>query len=199
MQNSSYKIFCLYKRIPYTFEQMNFDMYPRLEEPVERRWFDHTTQFIKKQCFRLFNEIENSWYTYDDLVAFLIYRSLWDSAVKLTEVTDASMQAFKAEFTEAQLKKDREVIAKINKPAGLRDISEYFIIRENGESLIYGLCMKKIVSVYFFANYADTLLTGLFHRANLKNRSKKYRKFDETVNILTKQLNLETYKSKVNT
>lgn len=196
MENSSYKIFSLYKRISYTFTEMNFEMYPRLLEPVEKRWFEHTAPFIKRQCYRIWNEIENSYYSFNDLVSFLIYDSIWNSPVDLMKVNDKTIETFKEEFTELQLEKDRRAIAEINKQARLKDINEYFIIRDNGESLIYKLCMKRIVSVYFFCNYANTLLTGIFLRANLKERHKQYRKFDETCKILINQMNLITYRQK---
>lgn len=196
MENSSYRIFSLYKRIPYTFTEKNFQMYPRLREPVDRWWFESTKPFIKNQCARIYNELESSHYTFDDLVAFLIYRSIWDDKVQLTEVNGRAIETFKEEFTEAQLEKDRRRISEINKEAKLGDIREYFIIREHGESLIYDLCMKKIISIYFFGNYSNSILTGLFLRANLKERSTQYKKFDETVKILIQELNITTYREK---
>jgi hypothetical protein len=171
-------------------------MYPRLEEPVERRWFNNTPKFIKDQCYRVYNEIENSFYSYSDVVAFLIYESLWHDDVKLPEVNSESINNFKALFTDVQLLKDRRMIDKINKQANLKDIKEYFYIRENGESLIYRLCMQKIVSIYFFAYYANSCLTGFFEKHKLKGRHLKYRKFDETVKTLIEQMNLQTFSIK---
>ena len=195
MKNSSYKIFCLYKRIPYTFAECNFNMYPRLEEPVEKRWFDNTKKFIKDQCYRIYNEIENNYYSFDDVVAYLIYESIWHDEVILPEVNRFTMEKFKAIFTETQLHKDRGMIKKINDEAKLKDIKEYFYIRENGESLIYRLCMKKIISAYFFAYYANCCLTGFFGVHKLKERHTEYKKFDETVKILTTQMKLATFSS----
>jgi predicted metal-binding protein len=171
-------------------------MYPRLEEPVEKRWFTHTPKYIKDQCFRIYNEIENSFYSYKDVVAFLIYESLWHDDVKLPEVNSESINKFKAIFTEEQLLKDRRMIDKINKQANLKDIKEYFFIRENGESLIYRLCMQKIVSIYFFAYYANSFLTGFFEKCKLKERHGAYRRFDETVKNLIDKLNLQTFSIK---
>lgn len=195
MKNSSYRIFSLYKRIPYTFAEYNFNMYPRLEEPVEKRWFNNTKKFIKDQCFRIYNEIENHWYSFDDVVAYLIYESIWHDEVILPEVNRFTMEKFKTIFTKEQLYKDRRMIDKINAEAKLKDIKEYFYIRENGESLIYRLCMKKIISVHFFAYYANCCLTGFFEVHKLKERHAEYKKFDETMKILTTQMKLATFSS----
>jgi hypothetical protein len=195
MVNSSYKIFCLYKRLPDIFTKMNFDLYPNLDKPVVKSWFDHTNPFIKKQCYRLFNEIENSYYNFHDLTSYLIYRSLWDKAVSLSKANGDSLDDFKKKFTEKQLKKDREVMRGINEKAKFRHISEYFTVRENGESLIYRLCMDEVLSVYFFVYYANNSLTGFFGRAKLKERSERYAKFVNTTDILAERMSLPTYQS----
>lgn len=193
MTNSSYKIFCLYKRLPDVL--MDFDLYPNLEQPVTKNWFEHTSPFIKKQCYRIYNEIENSYYNFNDVVSFLIYRSLWDKDIKLNEVNDKNIELFKSKFTFKQLNEDRRIINEINKKAGFPHIREYFQVRENGESLIYRLCMEEVISLYFFVYYSNNRLTGFFERAKLKDRNVRYSKFVKTTEILNDRINVPTYKS----
>lgn len=192
MNNSSFKIYCLYKRIAFIFWEENYDMFPRLLEPVQKGMFESTPKYIKDQCYRIFNEIENAYYTFDDLVGFLMYRSLWDKKVKLDEVNGKSVRAFKERMTLKQLKRDKEVLGEINEQAKLGHISEYFLIRENGESLIYRLCMKEIVSIYFFAYFVNTPLTGFIGNITLKHSSREYQKFHKTTQLIVQYLNLPT-------
>ncbi len=196
MKNSPYKIYCLCRRVSYTFLDENYEMYTRLEEPIPKPMFEKTNEFIKKQCYRIFNEIENSYYTYNDLMVYMIYRTLWDTSVKLVNINHDAIDKFKLQFTERQLETDRITIHKINKEAKMKNIKEYFSIRENGESLIYRLCMREIISIYFFMYYADSLLTGFFGRMALKERNKDYKKFHETMKILIRLMNVKTFTDK---
>lgn len=198
MDNSSYKIFSLFKRIPDIFADMNFDLYPLLENPVPKRMFDNTKPFIKNQCYRIFNEIENSYYSFDDVVNFLIYRSLWDKSVDLPNVNDKNIEEFKLKFSIKQLTEDRRIINELNKKAGFKHISEYFVIRENGESLVYRLCMGDVVSIYFFAFFSNNDLTGVLKRGIIKECTVRYAKFLQTVQILIDRMNVQTYNSTFN-
>lgn len=199
MNNSSYKIFCLYKRIPVIFNDLNFDLYPDLEKSVNKSWFNNTSPFIKNQCYRIFNEIENSYYIFNELISYLIYRSLWDEKVDLPNINGTTVDRFKKKFTVKQLKQDKEVISAINEKAGLKHIREYFVVRENGESLIYRLCMDEIISIYFFAYYSNNHLTGFFEKAKLRERNERYAKFANTIEILVSQMGLPTYNSTFST
>jgi len=196
MNNSSYKIYSLYKRIPFVFnneEEDNFVMHTSLDQPVAKGMFDHTGKYIKNQCYRIYNEIENSYYSYDDLTNFLIWRSLWDKAVDLPGITYEAIDNFKEKFTDKQLQRDKGVIDAINMQMKFPRVRDYFKIREHGESVIFRLCMKEIVSVYFFAYYADTLVAGYFQHPKLVPRQKEYKKFYETVKILKYRMNLKTF------
>jgi hypothetical protein len=173
-------------------------MYPNLEDPVNKSWFEHTTPFIKKQCYRIYNEIENSYYSFNDVILFLIYKSIWDMAVKLVDVNGTSVDEFKSQFSKKQLMKDREVINDINKKAGYKHISEYFVVRENGESIIYRLCIDKLISIYFFACYSNNSLTGFYMRKKIKERSDEYAKFVETIKILINKMSLPIMQAEEN-
>lgn len=198
MKNSSYKIYCLSKRIKFVFnnEDDNFGLVDRLLEPVPKTMFDKANKFTKEQCYRIFNEIENSYYTFDDVTNFLIYRSIWDKAVRLAEVTSDAIEYFKKKFTPEQLAKDREVMTEINKEMKFPKARDFFKIRVNGESVVYGLCMKEIVSAYFFAYYGNSFLFGFFENPKLKPRNHGYKKFYETVKILKERMNLNSHQPK---
>lgn len=195
MQNSSYKIFCLIKRVPFIFKNKEFSLFPTLYDPVAKSWYESSNPYIKNQCWRIYNEIENSYYSFESLVSFLIARTLWDKNVIFENINDKNINTFKSKFAEQQLEKDRKNIDDINKEAKFKHIRDYFGVLASGESLIYQLCMNEIISLYFFIYYANTALTGFFERAKLRERDGLYADFIKTMDILTKQMNLFTHKN----
>lgn len=174
MKNSAYRVYCLYKRIDFVFNRSNYDLFYTIEQPVVRKIYDAQPRYIKDNCYRIFNELESNWYTFDDLLCYWMYRSLWD---KKGTFDTKGIDAFKLTFNEKQLEKDRRLISEINKTVKLKSISEYFELKENGESLAYQLAMNNQISIYFCIIY----LTSFLKRDIL---NKEYKKFIETIKLI---------------
>jgi hypothetical protein len=155
-------------------------------------YYNKSNQFIMDNCYRIYNEIENSYYRYADLINYWIFCSLYDKSVDLPNTGLDKIEQFKKNMGNRKLAIDKKLIIELNNRMNLPDIESFFAIREDGQSLIYELIKQGIISINFFIKYADEILTKPENSALLKNhQNKKYRKFDKTIKLLKHLLNIK--------
>jgi hypothetical protein len=184
MNSSIFKVFCLYKRIDYIFYKDNFEMIYTIDDPLQKSWFDRSPKYIRQQCERIFNEIESHHYTYHDMTAILIYKSLWDSSLNFKWVNHTDIDEFKQIFTDIQLAKDFQILKATQKKLKMKHWYDYFLVDETGKSLIYSLTIAKAISVWFYMSKIEQCLTEPTIVYYFMNRGKAYRKFEATLKIL---------------
>ncbi len=107
---------------------------------------------IKLHCKRIYNEIENGIYTFNDYRRFLLYSYIFKSSIGFGEVTKKSMHEFKKLFTSKILKLDEKIILQVNKEVKYNDIKKFFEVVD-GKSMIYRLIMQKAISPLFWLKY----------------------------------------------
>jgi len=184
MADSSFKVFSIYKRVSHVFYDENYEMASMIWTPVGRWMFNRTPSFIKNQCFRIHNEIANSWYSYYDYVMVLVHNSLWDTHADLKVVGCDSVNKVKSLFCRERLDDDKNKVININKKVKLNDIDDFFKIREKGDSLIYDLIVSKQVSLYFFIHFFDKIKTATSRPRLQFDKSKKYQKLEKVSELL---------------
>lgn len=155
--DSSKKVFSIYKRVDHAFYKGNYEFAGAIYDPVQSWMYGRSPKFIKDQCFRIYNEIENSWYSYQDAVMVMIYDSIWASHLDLKKVNLDAVKQIRFMFTKKKLIEDQNAIVEINGTFKLPSIDDFFKIREKGGSFLHDLIEHRKVSLYFFINYYDRI------------------------------------------
>lgn len=138
-----YNVQKVLKRKKYKEEDLLVPVFPKI--------FD-SNKYLKKTCIRIFNDIENSFYTYNDLLIALLYENIFGK-FNLNDINEKQVKEIKSLFTLSQLKKDKKIIHSINKNTIFNTIEDYFKINSDNETYIYFLIKKKFISPIFWLKY----------------------------------------------
>lgn len=102
------------------------------------------------------NEIENHYYDYDDLVLYILYKSLWTPSFqyKMSIWDYKEIDKIKKILTTEQLKKDRKIFLEIAQKVGNGDLKTYFNINTNGRVIVFDLMFSQTtISPMFVIKY----------------------------------------------
>jgi len=185
MENSSLVIFSIYQNVKKIIEKQTYDV--PIYKKVSNVWFNKTNSFTINNCKRIFNDVENSYYTHNDLVTFLLSMSLDSSKIiGLNKVNYENIKKTLKLYTKKSLIRDKEFIKSINKEFEFDNISQYFVINDDGENIIYSLIMNKHVSPILFLQYSKKCL-----HVNSENnilKSEDYLRFEKLMNLIFKTI-----------
>ena len=185
MKNSSYLVFSVYQNTKTVIEKQKYKN--EIMKTVHRGWYNKTKPYTVNHCKRIFNEIENGYYTYDDMIIHMLTESLFNTkAIVISKITEKSVKKTLKLYTKKRLKIDKEFIKKVNIDVGLTSLKDFFEINEDGENLIYTLTNKEFISPAFYAQYGKKYLTRSIENTILL--SKEYERFELTNNIIIKYL-----------
>lgn len=149
----------------------------KLSNIVPKIWFNRSRDFTKRLCQTIYNDIENSFYTYNDFKVTLLYIYIFNRRMNYNELTEKNINRIKKIFSPKQLKKDQDFLLELNKRLKL-DISDYFKINERGKNTAYeDLIMKQRVSPYFYLLYGN-----LDDEENESNVLKRFKKILKEIN-----------------
>lgn len=148
MNSSSLLVFSIIQNVKkFVEKEKDLDLF-KMQSAV---WFDKSSDFTKRHCKRIYNEIENAYYSYNDLVIFLLYELIFFDKNHVKLITEKDINITSKLFTEEQLEKDQEFLIQLNDKIKLTDIADYFKINRNGGNIIYEkLILNKNVSPYFY-------------------------------------------------
>ncbi|MFW6219535.1 MAG: hypothetical protein ACOC33_01575 [bacterium] len=185
MKNSSLTIFSIYQNVKKIVVSQKYDT--PIFKKVASIWFNKSNEFVKNNCKRIFNDIENNYYTHNDLVVFILTYSIYNSKfISLNKITYKNIKDTLKLYTKKTLIKDKTFIKKINDELNFKNIADFFIINDDGENLIYNLIIKKYISPIIFLQYRKKCLTINEKNTILKNE--KYLKFEKYMNMINKHL-----------
>lgn len=188
MKNSVYKVFSLYKRCDFIFYKGNFEAVEDIYAPVSASLWDNANDFIKTNCTRIYNQIENFWYSYDDFALMMKYDCLFNQSVALDKLDKSFYDSMMMELSKLKFNEDKKLLIEVNKKIGLPDINSFFYINPKGDSIVYDLIMKKAISPIFFIKYID-LANKCTRGEHVKfEKNKEYRKFEKQIKILKDHL-----------
>jgi len=152
LKSSALRVFSIYSNINRVMKRKKIKDDDNLYKMVFYKMYDKS-EWIKPQCIRIFNEIENSYYTYRDLLIAMWYELIFNNRIQLKNLTDTKIKEVKILFSELELKKDKKIILSINKNIIFNDITDYFKINTENETYIYTLIKKKYISPIFWIKY----------------------------------------------
>lgn len=116
-------------------------------------WYTKNPDFIKNICKRIYNEIENHFYSYYDLAIFLLNYSIFYGKCDYKYILEKDINKASEIFSKEQLQKDEKFMLELNQILNF-DAEEYFKIKKEGGNIIYeDLIMKRKISPYFYLEY----------------------------------------------
>lgn len=184
MKNTSLNVFSVVKNVE-SFIKNEKDV--NIFKKQSKLWFERSSEYIQRNCKRLFNEIENSFYDYYDLAIFLLYDLIFNEKNSLRNVNDKNINKVKNLFTLEQLKKDQDFILELNKQLNFTDLSEYFKINSSGGNLLYdNLILPKHISPYFYLEF-DINKEDEKEKEKEKEELKKFKKIIKKIKELKKE------------
>ena len=155
-----------------------------LDKMVSKRWYESSPTPFKKYCKKVWNDIENSLYEYDDLKIFFLYNYILDPKSSSQNVDDKKINTVRKALSATRYKNDKTLLLDMNKKIKLKSVEDYFTIRKGGTSYIYDLIEKRYISPITFLNLRPKL--------NLKEsqygESEKYKAFIRFIDELKRQM-----------
>lgn len=110
---------------------------------------------LKAKSLEFHNLYINNHFKEIDFQNFLLYKLLFDENFlknyNLWKVED--LHLVREMFTEKQLKKDEEFLLNVSKKANMNDLTKFFNINTDGDSLIVSFMMKKLISPLLVIKY----------------------------------------------
>lgn len=153
--NSTQKVFNIYTNIK--------NMCKSLEEiKLNSPCYWNDNQFYKEKFVRIYSDIENHYYGYNEYILFCFYNLIFKNNIDLQGIITEKIKNVSKLFTRFQLEKDKAFIIELNKKLKLRPdpIVELFKIGESGFSMVYLLTKKKNISPIFFITFVKKVLTN---------------------------------------
>lgn len=132
--------------------------------------YNKLPDYIQKNYHRIYNDIENGYYTYFDLILAIYHKYLFTEKVFVNKIKYKYIKDTKNLYTKSELQKSKKILLDINSEFGFKNIQKYFNIQEDGYALIYNLIKKEIVSPILFLKYFN-------FTENNKNVNKEYKRF----------------------
>lgn len=121
--------------------------------------FKKSTKFYVENAKRIYNDIENRYYTLKELTIFLLYRYMMgDKKVQLYKVKPKDITETMQLFTTKRTKVDLNLLKAVYKEFKFKSIKDYFDLKEDGTNIAYILTIQgKISPVFFIKNFEKNL------------------------------------------
>jgi len=150
--SSSLKVFSIYQNMIKYIKGSDIDF----DKLHSISWFNRSGEFIKSQCKRVYNDVENSFFNYKDFTLFLLHNFIFNKKLNWAEVNSKNINSIKELYKNEQFIIDQQFILELDKQLNFKDISAYFKINRNGGNLVYDeLILKKRVSPLFYIMLED--------------------------------------------
>ena len=148
--------------------------------------FKRSKQYIVSNCKRIYNDIENHYYTYKDLAIFILDSYIINGKFNWGLVNVKNINSIKDFYNQSRFLVDQQTILEIAKNLKIKKMSKFFEIKENGNSVIYDLIIheKRFISPIFHIKYENIALEAL----NNSTRSEDYEFFTKIIKIIKKIL-----------
>jgi len=121
--------------------------------------FQKSSKFYVENAKRMYNDIENGYYTLKELAIYLMYHYLMgEKKIKLYSIKPKHITDIMKLFTTKRLKEDLNLLKAVHKQLKLKNLSDYFHIKEDGTNIAFGLTkIGKISPVFFIRNFEKFL------------------------------------------
>jgi len=143
-------------------------------------------EYFHIYCKKIYNDLENSYYDYSDLILFVCHQYIFNNKINLKDINNKNVNEIIKLYTREQLEKDKKFILSVIKQSIVKNLNELFKIKEDGESIIYSLIQQKFISPFFFAFIKQkNVLTDEKENVILTDI---YERFIKIIQIITKTL-----------
>lgn len=117
MLNSSYAIFSIIKNVEkIIYKNKTVNDIESIYQYVPEEQFQRTSKYYLDNCKRIYNEVENCYYSHTDLVIAMAYVSMMtNKRIVLYSLKSKNIINIKKIFSNDQLKRDKQFIIDINK------------------------------------------------------------------------------------
>ena len=149
---------------------------------------ERASKYYTDNARKMFNEIENGYYTINELVIYLLsYAMIEPKKINLYKIKfEHIIEAMKL-FTNKKKKEDLELITKIYNEIGFKKgICDFFEFKEDGTNIAYILTKNnKISPIFFIRNYENCLTK---QKENDIIKDKEYERFEKIASKIKKIL-----------
>jgi hypothetical protein len=158
MEKSTWMVYSVIRNV-YTFAHKGKEI--DLFKKVNYFNFQRAPKFFVENAKRIYSEIENGYYTYHELIIYLLYKYMMGEILNLYGIKQNTVKEAMKLFTFKKLQEDLKVIKQIHKELKFkRGKKEYFEMKEDGTNIAYILTKKERISPIFFIRNFDKLLTN---------------------------------------
>lgn len=156
MEKSSWMVFSVIKNVyAYIKKDKDIDIFKK----VNSFQFQKCSKYFLENSKRIYNEIENGYYTFHELAVYLLYKEMMDEKMNLYIINQKTVKEAMKLFTNKKIKEDLKLIKQIHKELDFKKgIVEYFDIKEDGTNIAYMLTKKgRISPIFFIRNFQKAL------------------------------------------
>jgi hypothetical protein len=148
--------------------------------------YKRSREYIITNCKRIYNDIENHFYTYKDFAIFILDSYIIKSKFQWHLVNSKNINITRSFYNQARFSKDEKMILEIAKNLKIKNLNKFFEIKENGNSILYDLIIheKRFISPIFHIKYENIV----FENLNENTKSERYKLFTKLTKIIKKIL-----------
>jgi len=157
MNTSVYQMYSIVKNIG---EYVRSGKERSIFSKVGKKQFENGDNRLKYHCKRFYNDIENSYYTEEDLAVAILCQYAIDGECVLGKIHLDSVLATKQIFTKKQLDADHVVMTSVYKEFKFKNPDKFFEAQEDGTNIAFVLTKKGLISLAFCVKYLGKLLTN---------------------------------------
>ena len=182
MINSALMVFSIINNInDYIKKDNNIDIFKK--NYIKR--FENAPSYFLENSKRIYNEIENGYYTLIDLGVFLLYYNMINKKFTLYDVKFKNVKKVNELFSLQRLKNDLELLKNIQIELKFKNlINDIFKINEDGTSIIYHLTITEKISPVIFIRNFQYVLTNEKEDVIINNEYKRFEKIANIIKIL---------------
>ena len=167
--NSSYAVFSVNVNIRYIISKCNETK--NIYSFVSRKMYEKTNPYLVKECKRIYNEIENCYYTYDDMVIYYLHVFLITGKLpQLKEINQKNVKEMLRLYTDTQAEKDMEFIKTVSRKADIKGIYPFTLAAVQ-------LVKEKYISPRFLIDFLKRNILTKQNENDIFNSTEELKKF----------------------
>ena len=145
--------------------------YTDLDKRVYKGRWEKSAKFITQKCTEIWNDIQNSFYSLDDVKVYILHGFLFNQKFGWKEINNNDIKETISKYDKAQFIIDKQTILEISKKIlEIKDINDYFCVNEDGESFIYDLIINRYVNPIFYIRMIKYLDDKDYESENTEHR-----------------------------
>ena len=158
MKNSTLLVFSVIRNIEqFVKKDKDIDIY-KMSHVIR---FQKAPKFYAENAKRMYNDIENGYYTLKELVIYLLYQYMMgEKKIALYTIKQKHIIDTMKLFTTKKLKEDLNLLKAVHKTLKFKSLQNYFDIKEDGTNIAFILVKSGKISPVFFIRNFEKFLTN---------------------------------------